>query len=285
MQSSDAATACNADQQHQQQQAQWSSTTNVKPQRPVIRLPSLLTNASNSSAASLDSSVATGKGCPPLLCRDVDGSSLCHDDGKAANAQQMPFRMQQAAPHSTGFKAPRWQPPSERPVHRLQAVTYSHAQQGSSIVQHEVTHRVSTISAAKIRCGATPARRRSSSNSEDTHQTAGMHAAECSAAAAATQPAEVSPPHAGEQRRQSGVSVSMTTGTRQHAPWRFHATSTCYRTKNLSRRHACSRLWFEGRSGVPQAPSGAPCSGCTQMRIRWQTRLTTEERALLVCHT
>ena len=194
--------------QPQQRQQQQQSVPAVKQQRPTIRLPSLAINVTKTGPASLNSSRTMPEGCQPLLSRDVNGDASCRGNGVTADAKHKPPYMQQTASRGAAFIAPRRQPASERPVHRLQIASFPHAQQSSRVVQTEMTNGLSSASAADVRGTHTPAPAcgRSSSNSGDTQHAAGTGAVQHSAAAAAAPPSEVTPLQAPEQRRQSGLS-------------------------------------------------------------------------------
>jgi hypothetical protein len=187
----------------QQQQQEAAPTT--KQQRPTLRLPSLALSAATAPAASV--SIEMANCCQPLLSRDLNGRSPCSNEGTAAHtavgAEQELLKV--SAQRTAGFKAPRRQLLSERPAHRLKAVSYSHAQQRDGSGQPDVAEMPSGVLVAKIRSTNSPPRRRSSSNSDDTHQAAEFCATEGSTSGA--QPADVTPPHAAEHRRQSGVQV------------------------------------------------------------------------------
>lgn len=191
-----------------QQQQQQQSVPAVKQQRPTIRLPSLAINATKAAPASLNSSRTMPDGYQPLLSHDLNGDSSCHGNGVTADAKQMLPSMQQTAQRGAYFRAPRRQTASERPVHRLQTASFPHAQQSSSVLQNEITNRLSGASGADIRGTHTPApaRRQSSSNSGDTRHAADTGAVPQSTAAAAAPPSEMTPLQAPEQRRQSGTS-------------------------------------------------------------------------------
>jgi hypothetical protein len=196
----------------QQQQQQQQSVPAVKQQRPTIRLPSLAINATKAAPASLNSCRTMPDGYQPLLSRDLNGDSSCRGSGVTADAKQMPPCMQQTAQRGAGFIAPRRQTASERPVHRLQTATFPHAQQSSSVLQNEITNRLSGASGADCRGIHTPAaaRRQSSSNSGDTRHAAGTGAVPQRTAAVAAPPSGLTPLQAPEQRRQSGTSWTRT---------------------------------------------------------------------------
>lgn len=198
------------EQQQQQLQQLQQLTPMVRQQRPTIRLQSLAVNAIKAAPASLSSSSISPRGCLPLLSRDLNGDLTCHGDGMAADARQVPPPVQQTALRAAGFKVPRRQPPTERPVHRLQAASFPHAQQSSSIAPDGTNERLSNVSGAGIKGTHTPApaRRQSSSNSEDIQHAAGTDAVTGSIAAAAAQPSEATPLQPPEQRRPSGVEVA-----------------------------------------------------------------------------
>lgn len=193
------------------------------PQRPTIRLQSLsLTAAKVSAAHSIRRGSGAGggaapNGSPPLLSRDVNGSggdrrnylgrgaadlssSACSDAGDVGG-HALP-RMQQEAVRRGAFKAPRLQPPSERPASRLQAVGKPHVQQSSGVPGSGVQQDDAGRQAAD-----TGPHRRASNGSNDAQAAADEMAAAPAVArgSAAAQPAQITPPPPPQPRRQSGI--------------------------------------------------------------------------------